>query len=301
MNSSNPIPDKFELHYRQQLSALMDGDLAPDEARFLLRRLRHDGELNAQWERWQLLADVLRGQATAPAPAGFAERVGAAIAAEPAIAGSAASASTERSRGALVRWGGALAASVAVVALFFARQQAPGEAEPAPLAAAPAAEPATAAPPAASPVAYVSLADAEPAAPAPVVASVAPRPAAAARRSATRTQQAARSAALARRETEPQRATGTTDAAPAAPVLIAGTAGENRTRDPFSSAGVEAQAHVPSRPWPRSVLQSYPGNGGFTASYPGGGNATHAFYPFEPRLLPDAPPVGLPAEAEPQD
>lgn len=301
MSSSNPLPaDKFELHYRQQLSALMDGDLAPDEARFLLRRLQHDGELNAQWERWQLLADVLRGQAAAPAPAGFAERIGAAIAAEPAIAGSAASASTERSRGALVRWGGALAASVAVVALFFARQQTPDDAEPAPLAAVPAAEPATAAPPAASPGTNVSLADAESAAPAPVVASIAPRPATATRRSATRTQQAARSTALAR-ETRPQRATGTTDAAPATPALIAGTAGENRTRDPFSGAGIEAQAHVPARPWPRSVLQSYPGNGGFTASYPGSGSATHAFYPFEPRPLPDVPPVESPVEAEPQD
>ncbi|HWU69970.1 MAG TPA: RseA family anti-sigma factor, partial [Pseudoxanthomonas sp.] len=51
--------DKFELHYRLQLSALIDGDLSPDEARFLLRRLQHDGELNACWERWQLCGDVL--------------------------------------------------------------------------------------------------------------------------------------------------------------------------------------------------------------------------------------------------
>ena len=60
--------DKFELHYRQQLSALVDGELAADEARFMLRRLQHDGEVSSCQERWQLLGDVMRGQACAPAP-----------------------------------------------------------------------------------------------------------------------------------------------------------------------------------------------------------------------------------------
>ncbi len=34
--------DKIDKHYFQQLSALVDGDLAPDQARFLLRRMQHD-------------------------------------------------------------------------------------------------------------------------------------------------------------------------------------------------------------------------------------------------------------------
>ena len=53
--------DKLDIHNRQQLSALMDGELSPDEARFLLRRLQHDEELGSTWERWQLCGDVLRG------------------------------------------------------------------------------------------------------------------------------------------------------------------------------------------------------------------------------------------------
>ncbi|HEY9254277.1 MAG TPA: RseA family anti-sigma factor, partial [Stenotrophomonas sp.] len=67
--------DKFEVHYRQQLSALIDGELPADEARFLLRRLQHDEELSGCHERWQLCGDVLRGMASAPAPADFAARV----------------------------------------------------------------------------------------------------------------------------------------------------------------------------------------------------------------------------------
>ncbi|MFT4248533.1 MAG: RseA family anti-sigma factor, partial [Pseudomonas sp.] len=72
--------DKFEIHYRQQLSALIDGELAADETRFLLRRLEHDEELSGCHERWQMLGDVLRGAACAPAPADFAARVRAAVA-----------------------------------------------------------------------------------------------------------------------------------------------------------------------------------------------------------------------------
>ena len=40
--NETPIIDKLDIHHRQQLSALMDGDLPADEARFLLRRLQHD-------------------------------------------------------------------------------------------------------------------------------------------------------------------------------------------------------------------------------------------------------------------
>jgi negative regulator of sigma E activity len=126
------MTDKFDTHYSQQLSALMDGDLPPDQARFLLRRLEHDTELTGRWERWQLCGDVLRGQAQAPAPTGFAGQIAAAIAAESAR--SSANIGTGRGRSLLVRWGGgALAASVAVIALFMARQQVPDEA-PAPAA-----------------------------------------------------------------------------------------------------------------------------------------------------------------------
>ena len=42
---------KLSLQRRQQLSALVDGDLAPDQAKFLLRRLGHDAELAGRWDR----------------------------------------------------------------------------------------------------------------------------------------------------------------------------------------------------------------------------------------------------------
>ncbi|HEY0310392.1 MAG TPA: sigma-E factor negative regulatory protein, partial [Luteimonas sp.] len=63
--------DKVLDHTRLQLSALFDGELGIDEARFLQRRLEHDRVLAARWSRWQLAGDVLRGQATAAAPDGF--------------------------------------------------------------------------------------------------------------------------------------------------------------------------------------------------------------------------------------
>ena len=53
--------DKLDTHYRQQLSALMDGGLAADEARFLMRRLQHDRELTG------FLARQSRTQTTAVA------------------------------------------------------------------------------------------------------------------------------------------------------------------------------------------------------------------------------------------
>lgn len=290
MNSPNVSADKFDTHYRQQLSALVDGELPADEARFLLRRLQHDEELNSQWERWQLLGDALRGQAVAPAPAGFAQRVADAMAAEPVAARA-----TVPARNGLLRWGGgALAASVAALALFVAVR--PADEEPAPVAPL-ASTPASAAPapvmPAATP--DVSLADATELTP---VASAARPASAAAPRRAARAQPARDVAVL---DAAPVRAV---DTEVSAPVLVAAQAATaTQAEDPFSSAGREAQAHVPAaRPWPRSVLRGYPSGGAFNASF-GGGNASSmgSFHPFEPGALPSVPPLELPAETQPQD
>ncbi|MCC8446303.1 sigma-E factor negative regulatory protein, partial [Xanthomonas translucens] len=115
-------PDKFELHYRQQLSALIDGELPADEARFVLRRLQHDEELSGCHERWQLCGDILRGRVCMPAPADFGERVRQAVAAEAQRADAARASDAAGSRRSW-RWGGsaALAASVAAIALFMTR------------------------------------------------------------------------------------------------------------------------------------------------------------------------------------
>jgi len=76
----DPFTDVPSQHdCRQQLSALMDGELEIDQARFLLRRIGHDETLAICQERWQLIGDVLRGQASAPAPAGFRSQVQQAV------------------------------------------------------------------------------------------------------------------------------------------------------------------------------------------------------------------------------
>ncbi len=279
--------DKLDNHYFQQLSALMDGDLPPDQARFLLRRMEHDTELTGCWERWQLCGDAMRGQAQAPAPADFARRIALAIAAEPTR--SAANTASSRSRTNLARWGGgALAASVAAIALFMVRQQVPDEtpSQPAPAVAnqSPATvPPAVSADPALQAAATVTAASV-------AVASV-PRRQNDVRRSATRSQQAGRNAAAVRSNT-PQRAV----AAASVPVINAlanapsGT-GADDPRESFSNV----QIHAPAvRPWPRAVLPQYSsGNGAFNADY-STDRAAQTFYPFEPRL-PVNPPVADPA------
>ncbi|SBV36376.1 Regulatory protein [uncultured Stenotrophomonas sp.] len=273
--------DKFELHYRQQLSALVDGELATDQARFLLRRLEHDAELSACQERWQLLGDVLRGHACAPAPAGFAQGVQAAIAADVARHGPSPVVPQYAARRGWKRWGGgvALAASVAAVALFMAREQLPETvpAVPQTVIATTAQLPA--------PAGMPGIGDAEAGlaavAAAPVVAAVAVRRAEAKRGSATRTRQMARGTAV--RLAEPERAVAAAQA-PEVPLLP-------QNRNPFASAAGTLQA----RPWPRSPLSPL-SQGSLNASFPAQERGT-TFYPFEPRpqML-----QALPAEHEPQ-
>jgi negative regulator of sigma E activity len=273
----------------------MDGDLPPDQARFLLRRMEHDTELTGCWERWQLCGDALRGQAQAPAPAGFADRISAAIAAEPLS--SAASPALPRIRSNLAKWGGgALAASVAVIALFMVRQQvpdeAPSQAAPALANQSPAAASSTVSPePALQTAAAVTAASV-------AVASV-PRRQSDARRSATRNQQTARNAAAVR-NAQPDRAVASAalpviNTLARAPVSTGANAGD--ARDPFSNLQINAPA---ARPWPRAVLPQYSsGSGAFNADY-STDRAAQTFYPFEPRL-PVTPPVAPPEETTPRD
>lgn len=244
---------------------------------------------------------MLRGQAQAPAPEGFAAKVALAVAAE-ARQPAANQDSAHASRGRLARWGGgALAASVALVALFMARQQAPQDdaASTAPAVAAVPSAPVegTGVPATADTgtladsagAAETTLASAATAAVA--VASVPRRADAASRRSATRTQQAARSAA-ARVTREPVRAVAS--ARPPVSVPSAVTASANppatvlaRNADPFSQAPVITPQ---ARPWPRSTLSQYPASGAFNAGF-SSDSGTRTFYPFEPSPSPASPPV----------
>ncbi len=282
MNERMQPVDKIDEHNRQQLSALVDGELASDQARFLLRRLQHDPELQACQERWQLLGDVLRGQAVAPAPVDFTARVSAAVSAEPRPV-----AEPRRDvRGGWRRWGGgaALAASVAAVALFMGRQSleadVAGQDGPTQVIASEAVLPA----PAAVNVAAAMPVDTSPAGPdadsaAMLVASVPAAAVAAAgrrqdagerRASATRTRQAAR---VVQRDELPQRAVASQ--APLMPTVPAGT----RRELPFGDVGA-----LQARPWPRSSVGPATGSA-LNASYPA--SAAGTFYPFEPRLQDD--------------
>ncbi|KAF1709890.1 hypothetical protein CSC70_09355 [Pseudoxanthomonas kalamensis DSM 18571] len=317
--------DKLELHCRRQLSALLDGDLSADEARFLLRRLQHDQDLHARWERWQLCGDVLRGQAQAPAPAGFAQRVSLAVAAdvevrEVSVAADGSAIRTAAPRRQLLRWGGALAASVAAIALFMANRQLPqptpaatpspefasAEAAPAePVAVLPAAEILSEAP-TESPAAAESVAGASAdasaiAASALAVASLPRRQNGAGRGSATRTRQAARAASPVVEQAPALAAAGSM--APADDVIASTTGSAAEAFRP--SLQPQTEPVLPSaRPWPRSAL-SLDSAGEYTARYAGPGSITApSFHPFEPHLpAAEAPPP--PAEVgdtpSPQD
>ena len=260
----SPSSDKFEVHYRQQLSALIDGELPADEARFLLRRLQHDDELSGCHERWQLCGDVLRGMATAPAPTDFAARVHLAVAAEPAP-----QAQPAPGRARVWGWGGgAIAASVAALALFVTRERLPEQP-----AAAPTAVFATTAQVPASPTPNPTPADPDGDNAIGRMAAAAPAAAlAAARRdasrnvaSATRAQQAARASA-ARRD-------------PPAQVQVASAAVPARAVAPaVAPANPFHPDPVQARPWPRSALAGT--DSSLNASF--GESPTTTFYPFEP-------------------
>lgn len=100
---------------REDLSALMDGELGLEPTRFLLRRLEHDPDLSATWSRWHLIraclvADPVR-MSEPRADTDFASRVTASVAADHAPR-------QQRRHWAQYVGGGALAAGVAVAALM---------------------------------------------------------------------------------------------------------------------------------------------------------------------------------------
>ncbi|MBH1594555.1 sigma-E factor negative regulatory protein [Stenotrophomonas maltophilia] len=130
-NHQSPAGLRLDQRHREQLSALVDGELGADEARFLLRRMEHDPELAGCQERWQLLGDVMRGQASVLAPAGFSAAVASAIAAEPTPRSGPQDRQVRRSGWRTWGGGAALAASVAAVALLIGgeklKETPPGE------------------------------------------------------------------------------------------------------------------------------------------------------------------------------
>ena len=279
MTPDNPIPDtnlcgppvdKILDHNRLQLSALLDGELPPHEARFLLRRLQHDPELAACWDRWNLCGDVLRGRVKVMASNGFSEGVAAALAAEPMPKPITAVADSRR-----LRWGGgaALAASVAMIALFLGRQS-PNAGAP----AIPTAQITTStivAPPASVREVATIPAHGMPGYAAELATALAvadvPR-----RLSTRRSRGQSQRAAL--RTTQRAIAQVPTAVASASPNAMPQT-------DPFSTQ----RAGLVTRPWPRALLPGSPADGAFTVDYGtrsgevDGANSP-SFYPFAPRV-----------------
>lgn len=295
---------------RENLSALFDGELDGDAARFALKRLGHDAQWRQACGRWQLCGDVLRGRAQGVAPADFADRVAAAIAADAAIQRSRESAAPadairERPRSRRGWFGGAaLAASVAVAALFVARpfsdDAAGGSADPVQVTvpALAAAQPQPATPAAVDPAATASGVPAATSGDASVLAGGAAATAVAVaelprrlneRRSRGQSQRAALRASAGRQAEAPVQVAAIGGASP----LPADAA-----RNPFHPPQNETPA---ARPWPRAVLPNFPADHGYTASYGSSGSLSPSFYPFEPAAATDEPRVRAPApERSPQ-
>lgn len=331
-------PDKLYAHNRRQLSAMLDGELSPDQARFMLRRLQHDGELAACWERWQVSGDVLRGRGHALLPADFSKRVAAAIAAPAAAVAAPAAANARPRPPRLLRWGGgALAASVALVALFMARQMpdtqvpelatASSTSMSAPSlvenigAAAPLAQTAEAGGVVEDPAQPASATDGASgllAAAAPLAVAVAEVPRRAGERGSTRSQ--AQRAAMRRSQAAagaPVRAVATAPRLPVAP--LAPALEVRQAPQPAVDAGLPVLAAAPlttpsgdalfgalpaaaTRPWPRATLPGLSAMQPFAAGY--GLQQADNFAPFQPRLeTPPASGVQLPdhqVEADPR-
>jgi len=298
-SNQRPIDDR-PAHPRsnqdsETLCALFDGELRGDEARFALKRLGHDVEWRDTVGRWQLYGDALRGQAQGVAASGFADRVALALREEQAqhVAMPVKAAGGRRA------WmGGALAASVAVAALFVTRpfsNDAPSTGNPS-RSPQVASAPAVAVPQVASTPAPVT-----PAAPqspdrtlgmsaAAVAAVEVPRRAS--ERRASRTQNERAASRVGRAVAQPVIAT----AGIAQTAVADAVAPITSPRRPFQPEHVEPA----SRPWPRAVLPQYSGNGALTASFGTSSANSPSFYPFEPQTaLPAA--EENPARTESQD
>lgn len=302
-----PDPDKLLAYHRQQLSAMLDGELSPDQAKFMLRRLQHDRELAACWERWQICGDILRGAHHALLPSDFAERVARRLHEDGAGAEAQARHGASPRR---LRWAGgaALAASVALVAVFATRQL-PG---PTPASPTTPVQPMVAGgAPVATPESGSAVADAgsvldaapagEPAGiPADPVPGAAPAALAAVAVAAAEAPRRAveRRAASQRPRTAPSRrgVGGVEQDAAGAMTMVAAVPAEPATVAPDDAGAVFAPATLPQpRPWPRPLLPGATGSA-FNTDY-GRPQAVpdqgEAFEPFRPRIaLPPVLPPG---------
>jgi negative regulator of sigma E activity len=288
-NDSHPASD------REALSALFDGELIGDAARFALKRLDHDNDWRATCDRWRIAGEALRGQGAA-LPAGFPSRVRAAMRDEPGAAAAFAPRATGTGG---FRWGSvALAASAAAVAFFLARgpmqPDTNGVASPAQIAAS---QPTPAQP---APQAPLSDTPRVPAMEDATTAAVAV--AAVARPSAQRARNLQRDRAATDRIVSTAIASTTASLTPAsasdapitgeAPSTLLVSSQSSPDAPSLATPASPFASPVESRPWPRAVLPQLSGNGTLAADYA----TTPSFYPFAPRVT-DTAPANEPAPA----
>jgi negative regulator of sigma E activity len=111
-----------------QLSAMFDNELPTAECELLARRLSRDGQLQARWGRYAIVAAVIRAERGVRLNAQVARRVSAVLRTEPALEAPAA-AVARRSGGSLRWWqplaGAAVAAGVAAVSILWLRAESP--------------------------------------------------------------------------------------------------------------------------------------------------------------------------------
>ncbi len=265
--------------HREQLSAMMDGALSADEARFLLRRMEHDDELADCWERWQFAGDAMRGIAGRALPVDFSRRVGRAIADDVALAEAVeaqtlAVAATPGARRPLLRWGGgaALAASVALAALIGSRTL-----------SAPDAPPQVATVPAAPiPVPVASVRVPEPVLPASVAEAGAAAMAAAA--VAAKDDRAVRPHLVASAQALP--ADRSAAGLPSGKSRKAASHQATQVASATDGRDLAPGVHIASKPWPRALVPGASADGEVTAGFEG----SPAFQPFQPPLREWLPP-----------
>lgn len=108
---------------RERLSALADGEMARDALRFLLKTVGDDPALSRAWTRYQLAGLALRREEFLPVDGDFSQKLLSRLVAEDAEIALSAARPASRTRSPWLRWagGGAIAASVAAIALFATR------------------------------------------------------------------------------------------------------------------------------------------------------------------------------------
>lgn len=265
--------DFIDENAREQLSALLDGELDGDAARFLQRRLQHDDALVGQLVRWQLAGDVLRTNARSGGEDDLANRVRAAIEREQAQV----TVKPQQRRGWV--WGGGLAA---VAALGIAALNLPGTTNPVSIPATKEVATVSTAPAAATPVPAAAITASvktpvkqstaiDAASEQPVQHRVADVVARHRQRDAVASQAVAGMPSRVHDDSQ--------EAAPTAPeravaVATAAPAKSKVDRNPFTMRAAAPQSELA---WPKAVLPGF--NSGLNADFRSDGNAGNPFAP----------------------